>query len=129
METRAYHAEDFEEVRFQFLRSYRNPKVSLGGVWHIRKLTYTFSSNDGGIKGVCTVHRISKDAEANSTNAWGQASDTREKGYPTPQGRQSSQSCAPSGSSCPLVVRSPCTRSRGRVPTLQGAIPYPEIVM
>ena len=65
MEARAYHAEDLEDVRFQFLRTARNPKVSLGGVRQIRKLTYAFSSKDGrGAKGTCTVHRISKDADA-----------------------------------------------------------------
>jgi hypothetical protein len=62
MEPRAYHAQDVEEVRFQFLRSHRNPKVSLGGARDIRKLTYAFSSKDEG-KGICTVHRISKDAD------------------------------------------------------------------
>ena len=30
----------------------------------IRKLTYAFSSKDGGAKGTCKVHRISKDADA-----------------------------------------------------------------
>ena len=39
MQARAYHAEDLEQVRFQFLRTARNPKVSLGGVRHIRRLT------------------------------------------------------------------------------------------
>ena len=47
MEARAYHAEDLEEVRFQFLRSRRNPKASLGGARDIRKLTYAFSSKNG----------------------------------------------------------------------------------
>ena len=37
MEARAYHAEDLEDVRFQFLRTARNPKVSLGGVRQIRR--------------------------------------------------------------------------------------------
>ena len=65
MEPRAYHAEDLERVRFQFLRTARNPKVSLGAVRHIRKLTYAFSSKDApGAKGTCTVHRISTDAQA-----------------------------------------------------------------
>ena len=65
MEPRAYHAEDLEDVRFQFLHTARNPKVSLGGVRQIRKLTYAFCSKDGpGAKGTCTVHRISKDADA-----------------------------------------------------------------
>jgi hypothetical protein len=36
MEARAYHAEDLEEVRYQFLRTSRNPKVSLGGIRLIR---------------------------------------------------------------------------------------------
>ena len=63
MEARAYHAEDLEQVRFQFLRTARNSKVSLGGVRHIRRLTYAFSSKDGGAKGTCTVHHISKDAD------------------------------------------------------------------
>ena len=64
MEARAYHAEDLDEVRFQFIRTARNPKVSLGGVRQIRRLTYTFSSKDGrGAKGTCTVHRICKDAD------------------------------------------------------------------
>ena len=64
IEARAYHAEDLEQVRFHFLRTARNPKVCLGGVRHIRRLNYAFSSKDGGAKGTCTVHRISKDADA-----------------------------------------------------------------
>ena len=64
MEARAYHTEDLEEVRYQFLRTSRNPKVSLGGIRYIRQLTFAFSSKDGGRQGVCTVHRISKDADA-----------------------------------------------------------------
>ena len=52
-------------MRFQFVRAARNPKVSLGGVRQIRKLSYAFSSKDGrSAKGTCTVHRISKDANA-----------------------------------------------------------------
>jgi hypothetical protein len=64
MEPRAYHAANLEEARWQFLRAARNPRVSLGGIRYIRQLTYAFSSKDGGRQGVCTVHRISKDADA-----------------------------------------------------------------
>jgi hypothetical protein len=62
MEARAYHAHDLEEVRFQFLRSHRNPKVTLGGARDIRKLTYAFSSKDK-CKGICTIHCTSKHAD------------------------------------------------------------------
>ena len=32
-----YHAQDLEEVRHEFLRTRRNPKVALGGVRDIRR--------------------------------------------------------------------------------------------
>ena len=59
-----YHADDLEDIRFNFLSSRRNPKVSLaGGPREIKKLTYVFSSLDGK-KGECRVHKISRDADA-----------------------------------------------------------------
>ena len=59
-----YHADELEDIRFKFLSSRRNPKVSLaGGPREIKKLTYVFSSLDGK-KGECRIHRISKDADA-----------------------------------------------------------------
>ena len=58
-----YHADDLESIRFTFLSSRRNRKVSLaGGPREIKKFTYVFSSLDGK-KGECRIHRISKDAE------------------------------------------------------------------
>ena len=59
-----YHADELEDIRFKFLSSRRNPKVSLaGGPREIKKLTYVFSSLDGK-KGECRIHRISRDADA-----------------------------------------------------------------
>ena len=59
-----YHADELEDIRFNFLSSRRNPKVSLaGGPREIKKLTYVFSSLDGK-KGECRVHKISRDADA-----------------------------------------------------------------
>jgi hypothetical protein len=43
-----YHADELEDIRFNFLSSRRNPKVSLaGGPREIKKLMYVFSSLDG----------------------------------------------------------------------------------
>jgi hypothetical protein len=64
-----YHSDDVEEIRFEFLRSGRSPKVSLGiGPRDIKRLTYVFSSLDGKGKGECRIHRTSKDMEA--IKAW-----------------------------------------------------------
>ena len=115
MNARDYHAEDLEQVMFEFLRTSRNPKVSLGGVRHIRRLTYTCSTKDGGGKGTCTVHHISKDKDATREfyERLGAGLEYQGEGVPhatTQRGKLSSQSCAPLGNSCPQVVRRRCTR-------------------
>ena len=58
-----YCSADLDEVRIEFLRTRRNPKVSLSGIRQIKKLTYVFSSLDGR-SGQCAVHRVSRDADA-----------------------------------------------------------------
>ena len=79
-----YHYYDLESIRFQFLASRRNPKVSLaGGPREIKKLTYVFSSLDG-TKGECRIHRTSVDADAIKAWYWALPGELRYEGENLP---------------------------------------------
>jgi 5-methylcytosine-specific restriction endonuclease McrA len=79
-----YHSDDLEAIRFQFLASRRNPKVSLaGGPREIKKLTNVFSSLDN-TKGECRIHRTSVDAEAIKAWYWALPGELRYEGENLP---------------------------------------------